>query len=223
MQPTYMPWAGYFNLIARADVFVFLDDVQFEKQSWQNRNRVLVNGAAHWLTVPVRRKHLEDTINTIEVDDSRGWRRKHFELLKNNYARHPYSDKMLDLASKILNPEVQGLCDLNIGIIKNIASELGFNPHFEISSNLGIRGQRSQRLLDICEYFRCDTYLSPQGAAQYIIDDGVLSKGFVNLEFQAFDIKEYPQKGASIFAGNMSILDVLANLGGEGTRQYVLN
>ena len=58
MQPTYMPWAGYLHLIDQADVFVFLDDVQFEKQSWQNRNRVLVRGAPHWLTVPVLRQHL---------------------------------------------------------------------------------------------------------------------------------------------------------------------
>ena len=77
MQPTYLPWAGYFNLISSSDFFVFLDDVQFSKQSWQNRNRILIGDKMHWLTVPVLRENLKDKIYKIKIDDTRNWRKKH--------------------------------------------------------------------------------------------------------------------------------------------------
>jgi hypothetical protein len=81
MQPTYLPWAGYFNLISQSDVFVFLDDAQFQKNSWHNRNRILVNHLPHWITLPVRHAALCQTIRQTELDDSKNWRRKHIKLL----------------------------------------------------------------------------------------------------------------------------------------------
>ena len=75
MQPTYLPWAGYFNLIAQVDVFVFLDDAQFQKNSWHNRNRILLNHGTHWITVPVNRKALSQTINKSSVDEKQNWKK----------------------------------------------------------------------------------------------------------------------------------------------------
>jgi hypothetical protein len=223
MQPTYMPWAGYLNLLAQSDVFVFLDDVQFEKQSWQNRNRVLVNRAPHWLTVPVLRQHLSDKIHTIDVDDAQLWRRKHVELLRTSYARHPFCSEMLDLASGILDTRVRRLCELNMAVIRHMASALGLERRFVRSSTLGIEGPRSQRLVDICRHFDCDQYLSPNGASQYLSDDGAFERSEVQLEFQQFDAKEYRQKGPPAFVSHLSILDVVANLGLQGARQYIQN
>lgn len=222
MQPTYMPWAGYFHLISQADVFVFLDDVQFEKQSWQNRNRVLLNGAAHWLTVPVRRQHLSDMVHMIDIDESRPWRRKHYELLKTGYAKHPHCADMLELATPILDPAWTSLCDLNIALICGMAAKLGLERRFVRASSLGIQGQRSFRLLEICRHFGCDQYLSPRGASTYLMDDGAFSGGSVALAFQDFDAKPYPQRGSSAFVSHLSILDVVANLGLQGARHYVL-
>lgn len=223
MQPTYMPWAGYLNLIAQADVFVFLDDVQFEKQSWQNRNRVLVSGAAHWLTVPVLRQHLSDKIHMIAVDDAQPWRRKHVELLRGSYARHPHRADMLALAEGILDPANTRLCDLNIFVIRAIASALGLERRFVRSSTLGIGGQRSQRLVEICRHLDCDQYLSPNGAREYLAQDGDFDASGVQLVFQDFGAREYEQKGAPAFVSHLSILDVVANLGLQGARRYVLD
>ena len=223
MQPTYMPWAGYLNLIAQADVFVFLDDVQFEKQSWQNRNRVLVNGAAHWVTVPVLRQHLSDKIHMIAVDDAQPWRRKHVDLLRSSYARHPFCADMLGLACGILDPANTRLCDLNIAVICAIASALGLERRFVRSSALGIEGQRSRRLVEICRHFDCDQYLSPHGAREYLAQDGAFETSAVQLVFQEFDVRKYEQKGAPAFVAHLSILDVIASLGLEGARHYVLD
>lgn len=222
MQPTYMPWAGYLHLISAADVFVFLDDVQFEKQSWQNRNRVLVQGAAHWLTVPVLRQHLSDRILGIAVDDGQPWRRKHLDLLRSSYARHPHVEDMLSLAALIADPQRILLCDINMAVIQALAAALGLHTRFVRSSALGIEGPRSQRLVDICIHLDCDQYLSPNGARDYLAKDGAFEAGRVQLTFQQFDAKQYAQKGAQEFVSHLSILDVIANLGLQGARQYVL-
>lgn len=223
MQPTYLPWAGYFNLIANADFFVFLDDVQFEKQSWQNRNRILLNGQPHWLTVPVKRKHLSDCINQILVDDQRDWRHKHIELLRHTYSRHPYVIDMLDSVRDTLDPSITYLSELNIRFIRRIARTLDLSSRFFLSSELGITGARSKRLLNICEYFDCDTYLSPLGAAAYLAEDAVFEHSKVSLEFQDFSTQPYIQRESQPFVSHLSIVDVLANLGKSATRNYVMN
>ena len=101
MQPTYFPWAGYFNLISRVDAFVFLDDVQFMRQSWHNRNRVLLGGVPHWLTVPVERVSLECRIDEVEVDDKHRWRDKHVKLLRNVYSKHPHGKDLLSVIEDV--------------------------------------------------------------------------------------------------------------------------
>lgn len=223
MQPTYLPWAGYFNLMANADVFVFLDDVQFEKQSWQNRNRILLNGQSHWLTVPVRRKHLSDSVNDIVIDDQHNWRHKHLELLRHAYARHPYATEVLKHVNESLAPSITCLSDLNIGFICNTAKALDLYPRIFRSSELGVQGSRSGRLLEICDYLGCNTYLSPRGAADYLAADAVFENSRVQLEFQDFTARPYSQRGNQPFVSHLSIVDVLANLGVNSTRNYVID
>ena len=87
MQPTYLPWTGYFNLIFQSDVFVFLDDVQYERGSWQNRNRILLNGQPHFLTVPSIRTQLSEQIKMVEIDAKKNWRSKHVKTIKQAYGK----------------------------------------------------------------------------------------------------------------------------------------
>ena len=97
MQPTYLPWSGYFNLISQAKVFVFLDDVQYEKCSWQNRNRILLNGKDHWITASALKESLSQHISTIRTDDKHNWRKKNYKLLQATYGQHPYGKEVLDI------------------------------------------------------------------------------------------------------------------------------
>ena len=222
MQPTYLPWAGYFNLMATADFFVFLDDVQFEKQSWQNRNRILLNGQPHWLTVPVKRNHLSDQVKDIIVDDQRNWRKKHLELLRHTYTRHPYAGEMLEHVSGSLQHSTNQLSDLNVNFIRNTAKLLNLNPKFVYSSELNIHGARSEKLLSICNQLDCNRYLSPRGSADYLAEDAVFDNSNVVLEFQNFDPQLYSQHGEPSFVSHLSVVDVLANLGKTLTREYVI-
>lgn len=221
MQPTYLPWSGYFNLIASVDVFVFLDDVQYERQSWQNRNRVLVGGKAHWLTVPAVRLELSQAFNTVRVDDTQGWRKKHLQLLEQTYGKHPHGPEALDVVRMIADPAVTGLADLNMRLIREFSRRLGLAPRFARSSELGIQGQRSERLLKICEHFGCGDYLSPVGSAEYLAEDKVFDAAPVKLSFQKFKAEPYPQRKCPAFVESLSIVDVAANLGWDAARGYV--
>ncbi|MBN9410999.1 MAG: WbqC family protein [Burkholderiales bacterium] len=221
MQPTYMPWAGYFNLIAEVDHFVFLDDVQFEKQSWQSRNRVLLGGRVQWLIVPVRHGSLADPIHSISVDDTQPWRRKQLTLLENAYARHPFRDDILRLARDILQTPWARLADLNMSLIRRVASQLGLSAQFHRASELPVAGPRSQRLVGLCRHLDCDRYLSPVGSAEYLAEDGAFESADVALSFQDYPVRAYPQKGVAEFISHLSVLDVVANLGWSGTADYI--
>lgn len=220
MQPTYLPWAGYFNLISQADHFVFLDDVQYERQSWQNRNRVLVDGRVHWLTVPAVREELGQPISAVEIDDNIRWRAKHARLIEQSYSKHDHIADAREILPMIIDPSRTKLADLNIAIISVVANRLGLAPSFHRSSELGISGPRSARLLRICERFGCDEYLSPVGANGYLERDRVFDGAAVRLRFQDFVPAEYAQRHAGAFIGYLSFIDVLANLGWRATREY---
>lgn len=220
-QPTYFPWAGYFNLVASVDVFVFLDDVQFESRSWQCRNRVLVNGKTSWITVPVKRQEQTQIFSTIEIDDAARWRAKHIKTLQNCYARSPFRDEMLELVPRIGDMETRYLCDLNMAIIRDICQYLRIETSFIRASDLGMGGKRSQHLMNICRELGANTYLSPQGSRAYLEEDGIFVDSDVLLQFQDYQPGIYSQQGSGQFISHLSILDVVANIGFENASKYI--
>ena len=111
MQPTYLPWAGYFNLMTEVDLFIYLDDAQFERSSWQNRNRVLVEGRSAWLTVPVVRGFLGAPIDRVRLDDRLPWRKKHGALLRQAYARHGFASQLMDVVDLLGDLELTRLAE----------------------------------------------------------------------------------------------------------------
>lgn len=222
MQPNYLPWAGLFNLVANVDQFVFLDDVQFTKRTWQQRNRILMNGRETMLTVPVQVKgRFSQLINEVCIDNSRPWTRKHLGTLESAYARHPHAATALELLNDCLNPVPGMLVDNNTRIIKAIATALGLTPTFLFSSDLNVSGAKSARLLQICQELGADTYLSANGSRGYIEEEGIFGESEVTVRYQNFVPQPYPQAGVTEFVPYLSMVDVLANLGTDGAREYV--
>ena len=138
MQPTYLPWAGYLNLMCEVDLFVYLDDAQYERASWQNRNRVLVAGRPSWLTVPVTREFLGAPIHQVQLDDRLPWRRKHAELLKQTYAKHAHGVEMLEATEPLGNDALKLLADLNIAVLDRLRTCLAISTPTLRTSELGI-------------------------------------------------------------------------------------
>lgn len=222
MQPTYMPWAGYLRLIARSDRFVYLDDAQYERGTWHQRNRVLLNGQAHWLTVPVRRQSLGDSLLEVRVDDAAHWRRKHLALVTNAYGRHPHAGEALALAQLAADSTgITSLGLLNIALIEHCCSAMGLPASRLRASELRVEGARTARVLAICGKLGATTYLSPPGARDYLEADGFRRQSGIKLEFDEFPAPAYPQLGARDFVSHLSVLDVVANIGWRGLSRYI--
>ena len=222
MQPTYLPWAGYFNLIDQADVFVFLDDAQLQKNSWHNRNRLLVNHKPHWITVPVRRDTLAQSIKETEIDTVQNWRKKHCALLRQTYGKHPYGKEMLDVCSVIEQSNIAHLADLNINLVRWILDNLDIRTEIILASSMGIEGKRTTRLIELLHRLQADTYLSPKGATDYLGGDEFIEQTRISLRFQEFNPAPYPQYQHHPFESHLSIIDVVANIGWEATGRYIL-
>ena len=221
MQPTYLPWAGYFNLIANSDVFVFLDDVQFERRSWQSRNRILVNSEPYLLTVPVHSTHRETKISEILIDNSQKWRKKHCEVITQTYSKHPFFYEIQSILEIIRDEKILRISDLNIFIVKHCAEKLGLNSQCQRAQDIGVDGKRSKHLLNICLALGCNTYLSPCGSMGYLKEDVIFENSSVNLIFKNYTPKSYSQARNQEFVSHLSIVDIVANMGWQAAKDYV--
>ena len=221
MQPTYLPYLGYFHLIAASDVFVFLDDVQFARRSWQSRNRILSRDGELMLTVPTRKADRDAVIADIEVAEDPPWRIKHLASLRHAYAgRRGFEAGHAFLAEHLAAGPGQTLADLNTGIIEAAARELGLTTRFERASALACPGHRSDHLLAVCRAVGADNYLSPMGSHDYMEDDGAFAAANLPVRFQPFVEIPYDQ-GSPNFVPYMAFVDALMNVGWDGLKQIV--
>ncbi len=222
MQPTYLPWAGYFRLIAEADVFVFLDDVQFSKRSWQQRNRILLKGQPMWLTVPVQSKGKRDQkLYEVRTDESRDWRGQHLSTIHHAYHRHPWGMEVIDILSRHLSQPIPSLSMLNIDLIQAMSQQLNLNTTFMKSSDIPVSGQKSHYLLQICEYVGADVYLSAAGSKSYIEEEALFSKSNVSVQYQQYTPQPYSQWTVDSFISHLSIVDMVAHIGWQSASQMI--
>jgi hypothetical protein len=221
MQPTYLPWSGYFHLASKVDTFVFLDDVQFERSSWQSRNRILSNGHEHLLTVPIRQAPLGSLIRDIRLIQDIPWRKKHLhsiqlaypKLWQNSHFREPFT-------AEIERPH-QSLADLNIALIDLFFNWLEIKCRTIRASDLHCGGSRSQHLAEICRIIKCNTYYSPIGSREYLEEDNFVERTGICLRFCDFLPTPYSQGKTNKFASHLSIIDVIGNEGLEFTKSYI--
>lgn len=221
MQPTYLPWSGYFNLMATADLFVILDDAQLQRSSWHSRNQIVLGGGAQMLTVPVKRTGLATRICDAEINYATDWRRSHLGQLRQAYRRAPWGAMVLELVEGALDSKPARLVELNLSLIRSLAEVLRIETPLVLASELGVEGVRTDRLVELCHVVKATSYLSPSGAAEYLAGDGFLERSGLELHIQEFVPDEYPQQGGSRFLPRMSVVDVLANVGASIARSYV--
>lgn len=221
MQPTFLPWSGYFNLMASVDVFVFLDDVQFQKSSWHNRNRIPLQNEPHWLTVPIKHHALSQSILETEVSPQLQWREKMVRQLSQLYAKHPFSKELELLYPVLLDTSYTSLAELNIALITLISNKLNITCDIRRSSRLQSAGVRTQRLLAMLTELGATHYLSPEGARAYLTEDGFSQQNAITLSYQQFNARYYQQTKSNNFIDKLSIVDVVANMGWQNAEQYI--
>lgn len=212
LQPSYLPWLGCFDQINRSNFFIFYDDVQFEKNSWRNRNRVKGSSGCIWLSVPILQKgRMGQLILDVEIDKRQNWARKHIGTLQQAYARAPYRKLYLDEFEAILMRPWTHLVALDIELTTKMCEWLGIRTPLYRSSELGIAGRGSERLLNFCNHFNADCYLSGDSAQAYL-DLPLFQKNEIKVEWQNYDHPHYAQLHGA-FTPYMSALDLLMNVG----------
>lgn len=221
MQPTYLPYLGYFQLMAAASVFVCLDDVQFARRSWQSRNRILTAQGELMLTVPVKKHDRDTPIHAIQIDDSQPWRDKHLAAIRHAYGKRPFfTEGFAFMTEQLARERDGGLANLTCGLTQAAAAQLAITPAFVRASDLQAPGARSEHLLAICRAVKAEEYVSPMGSADYMEEDGVFQAAGFPARFQPFQLVEYPQ-GREPFTPYMGFVDALMNVGWDGMRGLV--
>lgn len=214
LQPSYLPWLGYFDQIARSDVFVFYDDVPFDKHGWRHRNRVKAVTGPVWLSVPVKHAgRMGQLIAEAEIDYQRDWAAKHINTLMQSYARAPYRDFYLPKLVSLLCLKWTYLLELNLALSKYLVECLGLNTVLLRSSELGQSGGRSERLLAICQQLGATKYLSGSAARDYL-DVELFARNGIEVVWQDYRHPVYAQQHGP-FVPYLSVVDVLLNKGGE--------
>ncbi|MDA0221586.1 MAG: WbqC family protein [Proteobacteria bacterium] len=225
MQPTFLPWLGYLGMVAVADVFVFLDDVQFVRRSFHHRNRLFSNGAeVDWITLPVKDTGRETCLNEAHLACDRTFARKFAARLRVNYGQTPHYDAFLPLLTAWLDrAEELTLAECNAGLIEAISGALGLGPQWCRSSTLGVSQTRSERIAAILRATGAGSYLSAEGSFAYMQEDDVFPLEGIATAFHRFETLAYPQMQSLRFVEKLSVADALFQVGAEGTRALVLD
>lgn len=190
-QPQYLPWLGYFDKMDRADVFVLLDDVQYKKNEWQNRNKIRNARSSQWLTVPVLYK-FGQKINEVRISDKEPWRKKHCKSIEANYSRAQYFGRYASFFRESYDKKWELLGDVNMHFIEFIKETLGIETVLVKSSSLGVKGSSTKRLVNICKELKADTYISGAGGKGYL-DAELFKNSGIALEFQEYVHPAYEQ------------------------------
>jgi len=220
-QPEYLPWLGFFKKMMNSELFVFLDDVQFRKKGWQNRNRIRTNKGTALLSVPVH-AHLYPNINKIVIDNNKNWSSKHKKSILYNYTPAPYFEEFKNSIEVLFEKKFEYLIDLNTEIIKFVMNELEIKSKIIFSSELKIPQNASDRVLNICKVVNADHYITGTTWAKSHLKTKDFEKSNITIEFQEFQHPIYKQIHEK-FIPRMSIIDLLFNEGKKKSKQILQN
>ena len=212
MQPTYLPWLGFFELISKSDIFVIYDTVQFEKQSWQQRNRIRNKTGEIMLTVPV--KHgtgLLRKISDVEIDYSKNFHKKHLQSIQLSYSKTKRYDIIFPKLESLYNAQPQFLQELNVSLIRFGMELFNINTKLQLASELDVQGTKVDALIDICKKLNATHYYSPIGSKIYIDENNLFPQNNIELSYQQYTHPIYQQANYTDFISHLSFIDYLFN------------
>jgi len=211
-QPHYLPWIGYFHKLEKSDMFVFLDNVQYKKREFQNRNKIKTPDGWTWLTVPVLTKgRYKQLIKEVMVDNSKDWRHEHWKSIKRCYNRAPFFQEYYDVFEELYSQKWERLAELNIHVVKFLMSFLKIETPCFLESKFDIDATSTERIIQLCKHLKADVYLSGVGGKAYMDEERFKEEG-ITLRYQEFKHPEYYQLYGN-FEPYMSVIDLLFNHG----------
>lgn len=223
-QPCYLPWLGYLQRMAQADVFVLLDHVQFERANYQNRTRILMDGEPRWLTVPVVQRSQKERIVDKEIDNRlegpRHWGRVHLGTLRHAYRAAPFANLYLPALKEILEARWARLADLDLALLELLRGAFGIRTPLVRSSELGVAGAKSDLILDICRTLGAHDFLGGMGGSRAYLDVEAFRLAGIRVHWQDFRHPVYMQCGDAPFVPGLSAVDLLLNRGPAGRHLF---
>ena len=213
MQPTYLPWAGYFGMIDLVDTFIIFDSVQFAKRSWQQRNQIKTANGPIWLTVPVLSKGKRgQLINDVEIDTTRNFQTAHIASIENNYKKSPYFSEYSPELFSLLEKGHMHLSELTVELVIWFCKVLGISTQIKYSSKMENIGTKADLLAMLCGQVDATEYVSAPGSREYLEQSDAFEKIGLHVKYHEFDHPVYPQLFGD-FTPYMSIVDLLFNVG----------
>jgi len=213
-QPNYIGYLGFFDKMRKSDIFVLLDDAQFSKGDFHNRNRIKVSSGAKWLTVPVSAgfKPIKETmINKDCKFSGMTWNDYHLHMFRQNYRKSKHFEPISQILNEIYSENYDRLMDINMKMINFIKQRLGIKTPVFLSGELNIKTSSTQRLVDICNHFDADCYLSGKNGPEYM-DMSLFEKNKIAVVIQNLRHPTYTQQHGE-FVPYLSAMDALFNVG----------
>ena len=218
-QPEFLPWLGFFHKLTLGDTYMIVDNVQFKKKHFENRNRISTRNGALWITVPVHTQgRFEQHINQVAIDNRSNWQRKILKSIELNYAKTPYFSQYWPFFAQVIGQERHNLAELNEELIRGCLSFLGIKVNVVKSSELGIVEQGTDLIVEMCKSVGATTYVSGQSGRDYLDEVRVTQAG-IELIYQQFTHPTYQQMSTP-FLPQMSVIDLLFNTG-EKAGEYI--
>ncbi len=220
-QSNYIPWKGYFDYINDVDIFCFYDEVQYTKNDWRNRNRLLDNNGLFWVTIPIKSSFVNYKISEVKIENSKILD-KHFKSIQQCYSKSPYKSQVLDLLSPIYSQKWDYLSKLNQILIKTISEYIGITTKFVNSQDYILPPTRLERLINLNVQLKATTYLSGLNAKNYIRgNEHLFEKNQIKLEWKNYGpYLEYPRP-TLLYDDQVSIIDLLMNIPQNKLLNYI--
>jgi hypothetical protein len=214
-QPNYLPYLGFFDKLRRSDIFIIEDNVQFERQGFTNRNRIMTSDGVRWLSVPTEHANKPLMINEVKIanEGEPDWESRHWLTLKHSYCKAPYWAEFSQFFEDTYSRKWTLLIDLNIHLIKGIMNFLKIDKPLVMGSSLGSHGKKTELIVAQCKEVGADTQLAGNGCREYIDNKRFEQEG-IKLTFQEFNHPIYSQTCAG-FVPNLSVVDYLFCAGGK--------
>ena len=217
VQPPYLPWLGYFDMLRKVDLMILLDTVRVNMRSFQRRNRIRIPTGWMWLTVPILKENGQSPIfHKAKFNESTGWKQKHWRAITTSYQKSTYFCKYQDFLEKFYKKTQTSLLELNVDLIKYLSTQLGLTTQMRYASEFKPEGIKTKLLLDICKKVGASHYLSGLTARNYLKPELFEAEG-VSLEYHEYVHPVYRQRFPGFFP-NMSSIDLLFNTGDEAAR-----
>jgi hypothetical protein len=210
-QPAYLPYPGFFHKLSMADVFVIMDDVQYDKR-FTNRNRILVPQGPIWISVPIVKDDKFQPNKLVRINNSIDWRPEHLKKIRTSYCNAPFFHLYDDYLRSVYSRDWEFLFDLDFELVKATANWLGIKIPMLRESELKVTGKATHRLISACKAVGADTYISGSGGKNYL-DEASFSKNGLSVVYQNYRPLPYRQRFTADFVPDLSIIDMLSNLG----------